>query len=95
MGITGPQFIIQDKRSDLPAFFKHAVEEASTESKKKRSVSDLSHIQDFMRAVNHDPINWGDPTRDHMTQDVLGPFATYMGKYERNKKKIKFDDDNL
>ena len=48
-----------------------------------------------MRAVNHDPINWEDPTRDHMTQDVLGPFATYMGKYERNKKKVKFDDDNL
>ena len=33
--ITGPLFITQDKRSDLPSFLKHAVEEAMTESKRE------------------------------------------------------------
>ena len=34
MGITGPFFISQDRRSYLPLFFQHSVEEAATESKK-------------------------------------------------------------
>ena len=34
-GITRPLLISQDRRSDIPAFFQHEVEEAATESKKK------------------------------------------------------------
>ena len=83
--INGPSFISQDRRSDLPAFFQHTVEEAETESKKKRPVAALSHLQQFMHASNHDPINWEDLTHDHMTQDFWGPFVTYMGKYAMNK----------
>ena len=94
MGITGPSFISQDRRSDLQAFFQNSVEEAATESKKKRSVDDLSHIQDFVHASNHDTINWQNLTHDHMTQDFWGPFETYMGKYARNKTKVKFSDGN-
>ena len=84
-GITGPSFIIQVRRSDLPEIFQHAVEEAAPEFKKKRSVAALYHTQDFMQASNHDPINWEDLTHDHMTQDFWGPFVTYMGKYAMNK----------
>ena len=47
-----------------------------------------------MRSSNHDPINWGDLTHDHITQYFWVPFATYMGKYSRNKTKVKFDDVN-
>ena len=93
-GITGPSFISQYRRSDKPAFSKHAVEEAANEPNKKCSVAALSHLQDFMRASNHDPINREDRTHDHMTQDFWGQFLTYMGKYERNEKKVKFADGN-
>ena len=47
-----------------------------------------------MRSSNHDPINWGDLTHDHITQYFWVPFATYMGKYSRNKTKVKFADVN-
>ena len=67
-GITGPSFASQDIRSDLPALLQHAVEESATESKKKRSVAALSHLQYFMRASNHNPINWEDLTHDHMSK---------------------------
>ena len=76
MGITGPSLIIQGWRSDLPSLFEHAVEEVATEYKKKCSIDALSHLQDFMHASNHDPINWEGLTHDHMTQDFWGPFAT-------------------
>ena len=65
--ITGPWFISQDRRSNLPEFFQHAVEEAATGSKKKPSVDTLSHMQYFVHASNHDPINWEDLTHYHMT----------------------------
>ena len=71
------------------------MEEAATEYKKKRSVADLFHLQDFMHASNHDPINWDNLTHDHMTQDFWGPFETYMGKYAMNNKNIRFSDGNL
>ena len=93
-GITAPSFISQDRKSDLPAFFKHAVEEAVTESKKKRSVAALYHLQDFMHASNHEPINWEELTHDHTNQAFWGPFATYIGKYARNKSEVKFSDGN-
>ena len=93
-GITGPYFISQDRRSYLPAFLQHAVEEATTESKKKFSVSSLSHLQDFMHTSNHELINWEDLTHDHMTQYFWGPFSTYMGKYASNKTRVKFADGN-
>ena len=93
-GITGPSLMNQYQIIDLPAFFKHAVEEAATESKMKRSVATLSHLQYFMHSSNHNPINWEDLTHDHMTQYVWCPFVTYMGKYARNKTKVKFDDCN-
>ena len=93
-GITGPSFISQAIRSDLPAFFLIKVEEVATESKKKFSFAALSHLQDFMHASNHDLINWEGLTHDCMTQDFWGPFATYMGKYARNKTKGKSSDGN-
>ena len=93
-GITGPLFIIQDRRSDLAELFQHAVEEAATEPNKKCSVAALSHLQDFIHAINHDLINWEDLTHNHMTQDFWGPFTTYMGNYARNKTKVKFADGN-
>ena len=93
-GITGPSFISQDIRSDLPAFFQNAVEYAATESKKKRSVAALCHLQYFMQASNNYPINLEDLTHDHMTQYFWGSVATYMGKYAGNNTKVKFSDDN-
>ena len=44
-GITGPSLITQYRRSDIPEFFGHELEEATTESKRKRSVVALSHFQ--------------------------------------------------
>ena len=70
------------------------MEEAATEFNKKRSVAALYHLQDFMHASNYDPINWEDITHDHMTQYFWGLFETYMGKYARNKTKVKFSDGN-
>ena len=70
------------------------MEEEATESKKKRSVAALSHLQDFMHASNHDLIKWEDLTHDHMTQYFWGLFATYMGKHARNKTKVKFANGN-
>ena len=81
--ITAPSLITHDRRSHLPALFKHAVEEALTESNRKLSVSALSHIQDFTHANNFVPINWKDLTHDHTTQYFWCPFVTYMGKYAK------------
>ena len=47
-----------------------------------------------MHASNHELINWEDLNHDNMTQAFWGPFATYMGKYARNKGKVKFSDGN-
>ena len=93
-GINGTSFISQYRRSDLPAFYQHAVEEAATEFNKKCSVAAMSHLQNFMHASNNDPINWEDLTNDHMTQSFWGPFETYMGKYASNKTRVKFADGN-
>ena len=60
------------------------MEEAATVSNKKRSVAALSHLQEFMHASNHDPINWEDPTHDNMTQDFWGQFSTGMGDNKYN-----------
>ena len=68
------------------------MEEATTESKRKLSVAELYHIQEFMHASNQDPINWKKLTNYHMTQYFWGTFETYMGKYARNKTKVKFSD---
>ena len=92
--ITGPSFISQDRRIYLPTLFQHTVEEAATEYNKKGLVAALSHLQYFMHASNHETINWEDLIHDHMTQDFWGAFATYMGKYERNKTKVNFSDGN-
>ena len=70
------------------------MEEAATQSKKKRSFSALSYLQDFMNASNHDRINWEDLTHNHMNQYFWGSFATYMVKYASNKTKVKFSDGN-
>ena len=64
MRITGTLFISQDRRSDIPAFFQQSTKEAATESKKKRTVAAMSHLQDFMNASNNNPINWEDLTHD-------------------------------
>ena len=91
-GITGPLFTSKYIRSDLLALFQHAVEEAETESKKKRLVTALCHLKDFMNASNHDPINWEDFTHDTITQAFCVKFVTFMGKYARNKTRVKFAD---
>ena len=86
--ITGTLFITQDRISDTPGLLEYAVEEALTESKRKSSVAALYHIQDFIHDSNIDPINWEDLTHDHTTKYFWGKFATYMGKYTRNKKRL-------
>ena len=93
-GINAPSFIPQYIRIDIPDFFDYAVDELAIESKRKILVSVLSHLQDFMYASDHDPINWEDLTHDHMTQYFWVSFATYMGKYSSNKTKVKFSDGN-
>ena len=92
--ITGPLFISQDRRIYLPEFFQHAVEEVATESKKKCSDVALYHIQDFMHAINHNPINGKDLTHNEITKDFLCLLATYMSNYAMHKTKVKFADGN-
>ena len=89
-GITGISLITKDHRSDLSEFCEHAVEEAATKYKRKHSVDSLYHLQDFMHAISHDSINWEDLTNDHMNQYLWVSFATYMGKYARNKTMMNF-----
>ena len=93
-GITRPSFISQDRRSGILAFFLHAVEEAATESNKRSSVAALYHLQYFIHTSYYDLIIWEDLTHDHMTQEFWVPFATYMGKYDSNKTKVRFADGN-
>ena len=93
-GITGPPFITQDKRSDIPALFGNAVESVATESKRKHSVAALSHLQDYMDAIKNNLIKLGDLTYDHMAQDFLVCSATYLGKYAKNKTMVKFANGN-
>ena len=68
MGITGTLFISQDISSNLPSFFQQSTKEAATESKNKRLVAAMSHLQDYMNASNNNPINWDDLTHDDMNQ---------------------------
>ena len=93
-GITVSSLISQDKIGDLTSLLQHSVEEAATESKNKRSVAAMSHLQYFMRASNNDLINWEDLTHYHTTQYFWGPFVTYMVKYANNKTRVKFADGN-
>ena len=57
-GITGPSLTTQYRRSDITEFFVNVVEEATTDSKRKRSVAALSHLQYYTDASKHDPIKW-------------------------------------
>ena len=47
-----------------------------------------------MEASKHNPIKWENLTYDTINQDFMGFFATYMGKFARNKTKVKFSDVN-
>ena len=93
-GINRPQFISQDRRSDILSLFQYSLEEAANESKKRSSVAAISHLQDFIHTSYYDLINWEDLTHDHMTQEFWVPFATYMVNYARNKTKVEFADVN-
>ena len=93
-GITGPSLITHDIISDLPESFGHAMDEAATGSKRKHSVDALSHLQYFMDASKHKPIKWEGLTRYHMYQKFWGSFSTYLGKYARDKTKVKFANVN-
>ena len=55
----------------------------------------MSHIQDFMDASKHEPIKQENLTHDSMSQKLWDSFATYLGKYARNEKRVKFADGNL
>ena len=92
--ITGTSFITQYRISDLPEFLGHSVDEAVTEFNSKHSVYDPSHLQNYMDSSKHDPIKWEDLTHDHIIQNNWDSFANYMGKYARNKTKVKFSDGN-
>ena len=59
-GITGTSFFTQDRRIDLTKEFAHAVEVSKTESKRKRPVAALAHLQDYMNTINYEPSKWED-----------------------------------
>ena len=70
-GINGPSFITQDRRSDLPKLFRHTVDKAATESKRKSLFSALYHLQDYMEAIKQDAIKQENLTYDHMNHLFL------------------------
>ena len=47
-----------------------------------------------MDASNNGLIKWEYLTYDHTTKYFWGHFATYMGKFERNKTMVNFADGN-
>ena len=66
------------------------VDEAQSESTKKRTALALGNLQDFMDAIIHQPRKWGDLERFHMTHYFGEKFGTYLGQYEKNKIMVKF-----
>ena len=89
-GITGTLYLTQDRRIDITEEFGHEVEEANTDSKKKRPVAALAHLQDYMHAINHKPSKWKDMEYDQMYRKFWVGFANYMGKHANNKTMVKF-----
>ena len=49
--------------------FRHAVDEAKSELKTKRSAAASGHLQDYMDAISHEPSKWEDFEHFHMTHD--------------------------
>ena len=47
--------------------FRHAVDEAKSESKKKRSSAASVHLQDYMDEICHEPSKWEDLEHCHIT----------------------------
>ena len=47
-----------------------------------------------MDASKNNSIKWEDITYDHMNQYFWGCFATYRGKFARNKTNVNFTDGN-
>ena len=69
--------------------FGHAVGEAKSDSKTKRTYEASGHVQDFMDAINHQPSKWEDLEHCHMTHDFWEKFGTYLGQHANNKTMVK------
>ena len=65
--------------------FRHAVDEAKIDSKKKRSASALGHLQYYMYEISREPSKCEDLEHCHMTHDVWGGVGTYLGQHANNK----------
>ena len=52
--------------------FRHAVYEAKSESKTKRSSAASGHLQDYMDAICHEPSKWEDLEHCHMIHFLWG-----------------------
>ena len=59
------------------------MEEGETESKRKQSVAALTHLQDYMKAIKHEPSKCKDLEYDHMSHIFGGGFASYMGEHAK------------
>ena len=55
-GTTGTTFHTQQTQFNIPSEFGHAVDEAQSEYKMKRTAAVSRHLQDFMDAISHQPI---------------------------------------
>ena len=64
--------------------FRHAVDEAKSESKTKRLSAALGHLQEYMDVIFHEPSKWKDLKHCHMNHVLGGGGGTYLGQHAKN-----------
>ena len=63
--------------------FRHAVDEAKSESKTKRSSTASGYLQDYMDAIIHEPSKWEDLKHCHMNNVFGRGVGTYLGQHAK------------
>ena len=66
------------------------MEVVESESKKKRSVAALSHLQHYTNVIKHEASKWEDLEYDNMPHNFWGGFSTYMCTHAINKTRVYF-----
>ena len=65
--------------------FRHAVDEANSESKTKGSSAASGYLLDYMDAIIHEPSKCEDLEHFHMTHVFWGGVGTYLVQHAKNK----------
>ena len=72
--MIGTSFFTQERRIDILEEFGHVVEVSRSKSKRKRSVTALKYLQDYMNTIKNEPCKWEDLEYAHMLENIWGSF---------------------